>query len=110
MLENEFALVTGASRGIGRAIALELGRRGARVVGSATTGAGAQAIDRDIETDVGKKHFRCIDSDVVGGHRRSQEQKWQARNDARKTCGRWAVQSLPLLIIFRAREARSLPY
>jgi 3-oxoacyl-[acyl-carrier protein] reductase len=46
MLENEFALVTGASRGIGRAIALELGRRGARVVGSATTGAGAQAIDR----------------------------------------------------------------
>jgi len=46
MLENEFAFVTGASRGIGRAIALELGRRGARVVGSATTGAGAQAIDR----------------------------------------------------------------
>jgi 3-oxoacyl-[acyl-carrier protein] reductase len=46
MLENEFAFVTGASRGIGRAIALELGRRGARVVGSATTGTGAQAIDR----------------------------------------------------------------
>jgi 3-oxoacyl-[acyl-carrier protein] reductase len=44
MLENEFALVTGASRGIGRAIALELGRRGARVVGTATTGAGAQSI------------------------------------------------------------------
>ena len=44
MLENEFALVTGASRGIGRAIALELGRRGARVVGTATTEAGAQSI------------------------------------------------------------------
>jgi 3-oxoacyl-[acyl-carrier protein] reductase len=44
MLENELALVTGASRGIGRAIALELGRRGARIVGTATTGPGAQAI------------------------------------------------------------------
>jgi len=43
-LANEFALVTGASRGIGRAIALELGRRGARVVGTATSDAGAQAI------------------------------------------------------------------
>lgn len=44
MLENELALVTGASRGIGRAIALELGRRGARVVGTATTEQGAQSI------------------------------------------------------------------
>jgi 3-oxoacyl-[acyl-carrier protein] reductase len=43
-LAHEFAFVTGASRGIGRAIALELGRRGARVVGTATTEAGAQAI------------------------------------------------------------------
>ena len=43
-LENEVALVTGASRGIGRAIALELGRRAATVVGTATTPAGAQAI------------------------------------------------------------------
>jgi 3-oxoacyl-[acyl-carrier protein] reductase len=44
MLENEVALVTGASRGIGRAIALELGRWGARVVGTATTEQGAAAI------------------------------------------------------------------
>ena len=43
-LAGEFALVTGATRGIGRAIALELGRRGAAVVGTATTEAGAQAI------------------------------------------------------------------
>jgi 3-oxoacyl-[acyl-carrier protein] reductase len=41
---NELAFVTGASRGIGRAIALELGRRGARVVGTATSAAGAQSI------------------------------------------------------------------
>jgi len=45
MLENELALVTGASRGIGRAIALELGRQGARVIGTATSEAGAHAID-----------------------------------------------------------------
>ncbi len=38
------ALVTGASRGIGKAIALELSRRGAVVVGTATTEAGAEAI------------------------------------------------------------------
>jgi 3-oxoacyl-[acyl-carrier protein] reductase len=44
MLENEVALVTGATRGIGRAIALELGRRGARVIGTATSEAGAAAI------------------------------------------------------------------
>jgi len=43
-LANELAFVTGASRGIGRAIALELGRRGARVIGTATSEAGAQAI------------------------------------------------------------------
>lgn len=44
-LDNEVALVTGASRGIGRAIALELGRGGATVIGTATTDNGAQAID-----------------------------------------------------------------
>ena len=43
-LSGEIALVTGASRGIGRAIALELGRAGAHVIGTATTGAGAQSI------------------------------------------------------------------
>ena len=43
-LENEIALVTGASRGIGLAIALELGRQGARVIGTATSDAGANKI------------------------------------------------------------------
>jgi len=49
MLENDIALVTGASRGIGRAIAIELGRRGARVLGTATSEAGASAIDEYLD-------------------------------------------------------------
>jgi 3-oxoacyl-[acyl-carrier protein] reductase len=43
-LSNETALVTGASRGIGKAIADTLGRRGATVIGTATSEGGAQAI------------------------------------------------------------------
>lgn len=43
-LENEIALVTGASRGIGLAIALALGSKGARVVGTATSQKGADKI------------------------------------------------------------------
>ena len=49
-LQGQIALVTGASRGIGQAVAVELGKLGATVVGTATTEKGAQAISAYLET------------------------------------------------------------
>ena len=48
MLEGDIALVTGASRGIGQAITLALGRAGAVVAGTATTEAGADRISETL--------------------------------------------------------------
>ena len=48
-LADDIALVTGASRGIGQAIALALGRAGATVCGTATTEEGAAAISRGLQ-------------------------------------------------------------
>ncbi|KAA8690670.1 3-oxoacyl-ACP reductase FabG [Pseudomonas syringae pv. tagetis] len=48
-LQGKVALVTGASRGIGQAIALELGRNGAVVVGTATSESGAERISATLK-------------------------------------------------------------
>ena len=50
---GQVALVTGASRGIGAAIALELARAGLRVVGTATTEAGALSIGQALQAYAG---------------------------------------------------------
>jgi 3-oxoacyl-[acyl-carrier protein] reductase len=50
MLDGQIALVTGASRGIGQACALELGKMGATVIGTATSESGADAISQYLAT------------------------------------------------------------
>lgn len=49
LLEGNVAFITGASRGIGLAIALELAKHGATVIGTATTQNGADGITRQLE-------------------------------------------------------------
>lgn len=53
-LQEQTALVTGASRGIGRAVAERLGRAGARVLGTATGEAGAAAITEHLAATGGR--------------------------------------------------------
>jgi 3-oxoacyl-[acyl-carrier protein] reductase len=50
ILDKQIALVTGASRGIGRAIAIDLSKHGATVIGTATSDAGAAAISEYLKT------------------------------------------------------------
>lgn len=50
-LDGQTAVVTGASRGIGRAVALALGQAGAKVIGTATTDEGAAAISEALRAE-----------------------------------------------------------
>ncbi|RCV87752.1 3-oxoacyl-ACP reductase FabG [Billgrantia montanilacus] len=59
--ERRIALVTGASRGIGRAIAHELGRQGRVVIGTATTESGAAKIDEDLRANGIEGAGRALD-------------------------------------------------
>jgi 3-oxoacyl-[acyl-carrier protein] reductase len=54
MLTDRVAIVTGASRGIGRAIALKLASKGAAVVVTATSEAGAEKVAQEIRTAGGR--------------------------------------------------------
>lgn len=59
--ERRVALITGASRGIGRAIAHELGRQGCVVIGTATSDSGAERIDADLKANGIEGAGRCLD-------------------------------------------------
>ena len=78
------ALVTGASRGIGKAIALELGKQGFVVAGTATTQAGAEGITSFLaEQEIAGKGY-CAD---VGSNESVEELMRALQND----CGAPAV-------------------
>ncbi|HSH30427.1 MAG TPA: 3-oxoacyl-ACP reductase FabG [Thiohalobacter sp.] len=66
-LDKHIALVTGASRGIGQAIALTLGRRGATVIGTATSERGADAIRNTFSSEGIEGAGRVLDVTDAGG-------------------------------------------
>jgi 3-oxoacyl-[acyl-carrier protein] reductase len=80
LLDNEIALVTGASRGIGAAIALELARQGAFVVGTATSDAGAASISQALGADKLNGQGLVLDVNDPGSVQRTLAQMEQ-------TCG-----------------------
>jgi len=66
-LEGKIALVSGASRGIGQAIAMDLGRNGATVIGTATSDEGAAAITEKFgEFDISGRGCRLDITDGEG--------------------------------------------
>ena len=60
-VEKKVAFVTGASRGIGRAIAVALGQQGAFVIGTATTASGAEKISAGLKAEGVEGQGYCLD-------------------------------------------------
>jgi len=60
-LKEQIALVTGASRGIGQAISLKLGKLGAQVIGTATSDQGARAIQANFDANKIDGLGLCLD-------------------------------------------------
>ncbi len=65
--EGQVALVTGASRGIGAAIALELAHRGVKVIGTATTDDGAAKINQALSAFAGCTGAKLNVNDATAG-------------------------------------------
>lgn len=83
-LQGKIALVTGATRGIGQAIALELGKQGATVIGTATSDNGAQAISGYLQAaGISGKGYALNVNDVA--------QTEQVLADLRKEFGEIAI-------------------
>ena len=61
MLENKICLVTGATRGIGQAIALKLAEQGGTVIGTGTTQKGANAITETLSAVSSASHGQILD-------------------------------------------------
>ena len=78
-LQGRTALVTGASRGIGRAAALALARAGAHVAGVARSAAGLEALGQEVEAT--GRRFLALDADLLepGAPERVAERAWAWR-------------------------------